>query len=50
MKGNNMTKFKVRYTIENDVYEIEVGAASSGSAMRWVIANCSSAKNIQIVG
>lgn len=45
-----MRKFKVRYTIENDVYESEVGAASSGSAMRWITVNYPTAKHIQIVG
>lgn len=45
-----MTKFIVRYTILNEVYENEVGAASSGSAMRWVSANWPAATNIQIVG
>jgi hypothetical protein len=50
MKENTMTKFVVRYTIQDEIYENEIGAASSGSAMRWVLANWPAATNIQIVG
>lgn len=44
-----MVEYMVRYTLNNDVYEARVRAASSGSAMRWVETNYPAAVNISVV-
>lgn len=43
-----MVEFKVRYRLVGDIYESRVFAATSGSAMKWVLTVCPGATDISI--
>lgn len=45
-----MNNFKMRFTLNGEVYETVIGAATSGSAIRLIEHAYSGAKNITVVG